>query len=74
MMDAAFKERLKEFSYLWNREREDYALLRIAGFGETDFLIVRRSTRSALFIEDDTLAEAVVQKMLKHGAPVCDDF
>lgn len=74
MMDAAFERRLKEFSCLWSQKGEDYALLRVTSAGTSDFLIVRRSTRSTLFIEDDTLAEAVVQKMLEHGVPVCDDF
>lgn len=54
---------IDEFSYLWTTQKEESVLVKTEhGYG-----IVNKKERTVLLIEDDDLAEKVINKMLQEG-------
>lgn len=63
---------IKNYEHLWTDANGQWALLQLnPGKEEVPrHMVVNRSDRSVLVIEDDDVAEAVKQRMLAAGVPV----
>ena len=57
---------IEEYSYLWTTRKDAYVLVKSRlGYG-----IVNKVDQAVLLIEDDTLEDALVRKMLSEGCKV----
>lgn len=64
---------IDEYDYLWLGPETGWVLARnppLPGDTEPRYVIYNRLDQSALVIEDDAKAEAVVQEMLRRGVPI----
>jgi hypothetical protein len=60
------------YAHMWTTERQDWVLLDVGNGADRRprYLILDRKDKGALIIEDDEVAGAVEDKMLKHGCEV----
>jgi hypothetical protein len=69
-------KKLREHEWLWGSRKDDYVLLK-TGDGPDDLLIVQigegPSHGEYLLIHDDSLAKAVMAKMMEAGVPIVTD-
>ena len=55
---------MEEYAYLWNEEKDSWVLID----SEYGWCIFNLDTRIALYISDDAVFDAVVDKLLAEGA------
>ena len=64
---------LESFSHLWIGQKNDFVLLKVDGFDKTSTercLIYNIKAHSTLVLEDDRLAQIIMNKMKAAGVPV----
>ena len=54
---------IENYSYLWDQERTDFVLVKT----ELGYSIVDKMKQSVLLIEDETLEQNIIGKMLENG-------
>ncbi len=65
---------LADYAFIWSTRREDYVLVRV-GEDPNDLLIVHllgRSGPESMMIDDDSLANGIIERMKSSGAPTVD--
>jgi hypothetical protein len=63
---------IENYEHLWANKNSEWALFQL-NHGENEvprYMVVNRSEKSVLVIEDDAVAELVKQKMLTVGVPI----
>ena len=75
-MPMEMSNRLAKLSYLWTSERSHFVLIKgiIREDGSQAYLIFDKDRREAHGIENNSLARAVCQEMLRHGCPVWENI
>lgn len=59
-----------QYAYLWTNENYDYVLVK-----ETSgYMIMNRSANEMLLIEDEKLANEIINRMLQRGLPVYNSY
>lgn len=62
-----------QFSYLWAAPPGTYVLERFEVGGDEVLLIVHQVNQMVELIDDETVHQQVVQRMLDSGVPVVDE-
>jgi hypothetical protein len=62
------------YSYLWDSEYPNWALLEGWIDGTKEFLIVNVVSREVLLVSNSALKKAICDEMLKHGCRIVDSW
>ncbi|TCW78743.1 hypothetical protein C5O80_31075 [Burkholderia sp. SRS-46] len=63
-------DQLENFKYLWDGSQPQWALLTMEQNGQPSYLVVNTQSRAAKIIEDDVLAQQIIERMLDAGVRV----
>ncbi len=68
------KGQLDEFAPLWGSEAKNYVLvsLELGSTNPCSCLIFHRESKTAMVIEEDEIAQAVIQRMVEAGVEIVD--
>lgn len=61
---------IEDYNFLWTSEIDDWVLIGAA----PDYTIFNRKTSSMMLVEDDMIAEALVDRMREHGCKVYESI
>ncbi|MBD5394289.1 MAG: hypothetical protein HDR71_08450 [Lachnospiraceae bacterium] len=68
LIGGYYMDRLNEHSYIWESDKDRYVLLK--DNLEYDIFYINEKELMFFLIEDDTLADLIVNKMLENGNKV----
>jgi len=60
----------QQFQYLWDGSQPHWGLLNVGDSGDKKYLIVNLESKAAKIIENDSVAEQVIEQMLLAGMKV----
>ena len=74
LIKVNWKSSLNDYQYLWESDLDEYALVAMkSDDSETDeYLIIHKETSTALIIENESIGEQVIERMLGAGVEVIE--